>query len=157
MGLLYFYFYLLLFRRILQFVNHKIVIKKSVLNTYGRLQYLERLILYFKGLMADTSLIDLWLKKKKLCGFKLLKLFILVLFLFDGSFIFGKRPFYSFFYKFYEILLYLNKVSELGFKIIRQFYFIFLNLFFLFKNNKHNFRKKSVKIYPIRFGKKLLR
>ena len=113
--------------------------------------------MYFKGLMLDTSFIDLWLVGNNLCALKLIKLFNLVLLSFDGSFIFGKRPFYSFFHKFFEILIYLRKLSKVSYVTVRQFYCIFFKLFCFVRINKSNLRKKYVKSKPIRFGIKLLR
>ena len=143
-------------RLVIFYINKKISFRKIIFSIYNKFKHLERLDIYFYNLLNDTTLIDFWLEKKNLCGKKFSILFTKILFSFNWKkFNLKRRPWHSFYNRFYDILIYM-KLNKYNYNnLYKSFYRIFFKLLVFIKKNKNNFRKKSFESKPIRRGVKV--
>ena len=155
-----FLYYLFYFRWFLFKINYFISIKKIFFSYYQTFNHVEKLNIYFFNLLNDSTAIDGWLEKKNLCSLKLSFLFTKILFIIDLNFNLKRRPWHSFFYRFFDMLNYIKLMLSMDRffkykKILIPFYRIFLKLLKFIKKNKNLIRKKSFKSKPVRMGMKV--
>ena len=124
---------------------------KAIDSIYGSFQHVEKLYIYFSNLMLDTTYIDDWLSKNNLCAKKINLLFLKGLFLLDENFNIKRRPWHSFYKRFYDILYYI-KLHRKKYKVFNQLYKILYKILYFVKYNKYHFRKKSFRLKPWRRG-----
>ena len=150
---LYWYFYL--FKNLICYIDHRISARKSVETVYGDFYSFDKLVIYFDNLMNDTTCIDKWLILNNLEGSKVSNFFVLVLSSFDGSFNLDRRPWHSFYNRFFELLIYLKSIKNKFNKIEKKLYRIFIIIFYFINNNMNKLRKKSFRKKPLRRGFKV--
>lgn len=153
-----FYFFLLLTRWVIFNINNFVAIQKLAFSMYGIFQHIEKLDIYFYNLLNDTTLVDKWLKRNNLCGIKFSLFFTKILFILNWKLNIKRRPWHSFYLRFFDLLKIvkyeLSKKNRL-YNILKTFYRIFFKLVYFIKKNKHNFRKKSFRLKPVRYGVRL--
>ncbi len=153
-----FVLFLLITRWVIFNINNFIAIRKLVFASYDVFQHIESLDIYFYNLLNDTTVVDIWLKKNNLCGIKFSLFFTKILFILDWKFNIKRRPWHSFYCRFFDLLKiikYKLLKKDRFYKILKIFYRIFFKFLYFIKKNKHNFRKKSFRLKPIRQGVKL--
>ena len=147
---MYLYFNFFLFRVLIFAVDKEIAVRKAIYSVYGKLRTFNILVYYFDNLLNNTTLIDFWLIKNNLEGVKVRNLFVLVLSSFDKAFHLIRRPFHSFFKRFYDILIFLKKIKKK--KAAKKFYRVLIKILVFVKKNRLSIRKKSIKGKPLRRG-----
>ena len=146
-----FYWYLIYFRVFFYRYFRYNSSLKAIDSIYGSFQHVEKLYIYFSNLMLDTTYIDEWLINNNLCGKKINLLFLKGLFLLDENFNIKRRPWHSFYKRFYDILYYI-KINKNKFKVFNQLYKILYKIMYFIKHNKYYLRKKSFRLKPWRRG-----
>ena len=154
-----FFLFLLLTRWVIFNINHFVAYRKIFFSIYGKFQHLDKLHIYFHNLLNDTTEVDKWLKVNNICGLKFSSLFSKILFILDWRLNLKRRPWHSFYLRFFDILKMIKNELLLKknkfYKVLKVFYRIFLKFMYFVKKNKHNFKKKSFKSKPIRYGVKV--
>jgi len=111
-NLIYLFLNFYLFRILINAIDCRIAVRKSIERIYGKFLNFDVLLYYFDNLINNTTLIDFWLIQNNLDGKKLVKIFVLVLSSFNKTFNVCRRPFHSFFNRFYDILVFLRKIKN---------------------------------------------
>ncbi len=155
------YFFIIIFnilRYILLFVGAKVAFRRIYLTMFGELGDLHKLNIYFNNLVNDTIPVDFWFKKNNLLGLEFSGMFTKILFLIDTRYFnLKRRAWHSFYKRFFDLLKFIkfkmyNKGCYRGSLFLNQFYRIFFKFMVFVKYSRFEFRKKSFKKKPLRYG-----
>ena len=152
-----FLIFLFIFKWSINCINWKVSLRKLSFNLYGSYQHFHKLCDYFKDLLIYTTKIDSWLKRNNLISSKLELLFIKILLFFDFKFHLKRRPWHSFYNRFFDIgkFLFFKCKKIISTNLGKQFFRFFSKFLLFIKYNKYSFRNKLLPNNPIRFGNKL--